>query len=129
MNQPPNSSAAIDTTAHPPIGARRNRTWDVIVGVGMMLIGFIFQFVFCGLVGMIVTVGLVHLLGHGGDDAWAHTNQSWLSLTVISALMVLVNLFAFYDFHRRRQVNTVFGNAGRMHLVPRGWNRITNGWD
>lgn len=96
------------------------RSWDVIVGATMMLLGLCIQLIFCGL---LTIAGLGALSGRLRIEF-----SNWVYLAVLILVMGIVNAAAFYDFYRLHRVNNaITGTSGRIHLVPRGFQRIIRG--
>ena len=106
------------------------RVWDFLIGGLLILVGLLMQLVFCGLMGMAIVGGLGDW-SRTGD--WMHSHEHLVSALCLPVLLLIVNLAAFYDFYRRRRINTVYGTNRIMHLVPRcepnmEWNGFLNIW-
>ncbi len=93
------------------------RAWDVIVGSFMMLTGLGVSLVPSALLGMPIS-----FLFPG--EARQSPAFGW---TMLAVMMVLMNSAAFADFYWRRRINRIYGTAGVIHLVPRGFERILRG--
>ena len=93
------------------------RVWDMIVGLFMLLSGLFISTVIGALFAMPIAAVL--------PRAW--TEPKWSGLVAVTSIVLLLNGAAFYDFYRRRTINTALSSSGRIHLVPRGLHRMLYG--
>jgi len=93
------------------------RIWDAIVGSFMLISGLFISTIIGGLIAIPVTAVL--------PEAWM--KPVWSGPVLVSSMILLLNAAAFYDFYRRRTINSAIFSAGRIHLVPRGLHRILYG--
>ena len=83
----------------------------------MIAAGLLVSLVVSGLVGMGVAAVLPERL----------VRMTWFPVLMLAGITCVVLAAAFFDFHRRRTINTVYSSSGVIHLVPRGVHRIRFG--
>src|SRR5688572_13588085 len=111
------------------------RIWDVIVGVTMIVLGAVVQFIFFGLL-------LFPCFAFGEAIGITKANLSVFGYASGITIILTLNLIAFWEYFRKRRMAT-FGDgvyklkaivspdsahiAGSIVLLPRGVDRIING--
>ena len=95
------------------------RVWDVMVGLTMIMLSLAFQVIFFGLVVMTVLYAI--------GSWWGSQLPRWAVIMVLVATLISINAAAFYDYRRGAVKSAIAGKSGRIHLLPRGFDRMMNG--
>lgn len=99
----------------------RRRIWDWIVGVVMIALALIVGAFIAGLIGFPISLGVDYLLRLLGKTSNWSFFGSWIFT------FILLEAAGFYDYYYRRRINSVTGEAGIFHLIPRAIERIKTG--
>lgn len=100
-----------------------HRIWDWIVGLTMIAIAIAVGGIIAALVAMPVYLGLAYLI----DLQEAKGTVVWWCTW--AGMFVILHSAGFYDFYRRGRANSVTGEAGFFHLIPRAIQRIRTGYE
>lgn len=87
-----------------------------MIAIALFVGGFI-----AGLIGFPVSLATDHFVASQGKESNWSFFGSWIFT------FVLLQAAGFYDYYRRRRINSVTGYAGIFHLIPRAIQRIKTG--